>query len=116
MVTFAFNFNFLTTSVGINDKGFFDSKFLNVPFSKLLHRNSGEYVSRHVVVTGIEQHFVQILKNCLFQPLLHFHVMQCYSLPVVVLQNTHHFSAAQQNWQSSYRFQAEMVPRVGLSQ
>ena len=41
------------------------------------------------MVTGIEQHFVQILKNCLFQPLLHFHVMQCYSLAVVALQNTH---------------------------
>ena len=53
------------------------------------------------MVTGIDQHFVQILKNCLFHPnLLHFHVMQCYSLPVVVLQNTHHFSASQQNLQS----------------
>ena len=33
-------------------------------------------VSKYTVVTGIDQHFVQILKNCSFQPnLLHFHVM-----------------------------------------
>ena len=45
-------------------------KYLNVPLSKLLHRNQ----RGHVVLTGIEWHFVQIFKNCLFQPnLLHFY-------------------------------------------
>ena len=43
---------------------------MNVPLSKLLHRNE-----RYAVVNGIVQHFVQILKNCSFQPnLLYFHV------------------------------------------
>ena len=42
---------------------------MNVPFSELLHRNSGGSVG----TAGIDQHFIQILMNCSFQPnLFHF--------------------------------------------
>ena len=90
-------------------KRFRQLKFLNVPFSKLLHRNllGG---CRYVVVNGIEQHFVQILDNYSFQPnLLHFHVMQCDSYQidvVVVLQNYSSFlSFSAKLEKSSYQFQ-----------
>ena len=89
------------TPVGINIKGFVSSDFVmfllldycienergsvGMPLCRVLINNSSK-----------SSKIVYFSQNC------HFHVMQCvcYQIDdvVVVLQNTHHFSASQQNY------------------
>ena len=65
MYTYMFRASDGSTPVGINEKGFVNSNFgMFLLLDYCIENERG--VCRYAVVSGIDQHFVQIFRNCLF--------------------------------------------------